>query len=269
MLNSARCLGVVIMFWVVVAALAKVAFGAEDPFANAREQSVAWRPAGNIVQKKIYLRGEAQIGERLFYENGKVAEESLFRDGRLEGTVRLFYENGKIFCERPFKEGKLDGSVRYYKENGDLLGESKFQAGTGVLRQFSKKSQGLPEEEIPYKDGIIDGTKRTWGRFEGAKGIGCNITQYVNGAIDGWSMVINEDGTLVDSSYFHQDKLHGVFRRFNSTGAIEKDYPKFYIDDKEVSEVAFRDAAKTDGLLAKSLNDDGRVWGQQANRLPR
>ncbi len=131
---------------------------AEDALAQTQEVKVVFRPSGKLVEEREYLRDKQKVGSRLFYANGVVAEEELYKGGKLNGPQRQFYESGKLLAERPYTDGRLDGVVRYYKENGELLGESKIQNGTGVLRQFALQSLGLTDQEIPYKDGVIDGT---------------------------------------------------------------------------------------------------------------
>ena len=89
---------------------------------------------------KAYSRGEEEIGERVFYQNGRVAEERLFKDGQLNGPRRLIYESGKLFSVEPYRAGKLDGTVCFFAVDGKVLGESGFVQGTGIPRQSSLKS---------------------------------------------------------------------------------------------------------------------------------
>jgi antitoxin component YwqK of YwqJK toxin-antitoxin module len=277
MLNVTRVLLLLAFAGIAVAAV----WGAElqntrppsggDPLAQTQEKPVAFRPIGERNKKSVYLRGQETVGERVFYKNGQVAEERLFKDGRLNDTTRLFYESGRLFAEQPYEDGKLNGAVRYYKENGELLGESKFDHGTGVLHQFPLASLLLAEAEIPYKNGVRNGTMREWGRFNGGKGIGCDVSSYSNGEMDGWAITFDEDGTVLRSAYFRKDRTHGAIREYDSKGKMKKGFPSFRIDGNQVAETVYREAAKTDEILAKSLASDaeGVEWGRKSLSMPK
>lgn len=258
-MNSMKMLLVVL----AIGALVPNALGDQrNPLAYTRERPAPFHPLGSMFSKKSYFRGNEKIGERIFYNNGKIAEEILFRRGKRHGLMRQFYENGKLFSTWPYIDGKLDGVVRFYKENGEILGESKFDHGTGVLRQYPMVSLGLLDREVSYKDGVLNGTVREWGRF-GGKDNGCSAVQYVNGIEEGWSVTVNQDGSVLSSAYLHQGRMCGVYRRFSSGDKLEKGYPKFFIDGKEVAKAVYRVASKTDSILLKSLNDDGVAWGKK------
>jgi antitoxin component YwqK of YwqJK toxin-antitoxin module len=252
-----------------------------DPLAGAGEMGVSRRPGTVITDWKEYFRDGAKVGERSFYKNGRVAEEKLFKDGVLDGICRRFYQSGKLFSESPYEGGKLNGMVRFYKENGDLLGESNIKKGNGVLRQFPNRDLGLfGDQEIPYKDGLIDGTLREWDRFRDFRdggGIGCRVTQYVKGELEGWLISFDEKGVPIDSGYFHKNDLDGVVREYRPDGKLKDGYPKYYIfvggetilESQPVKEAAYREAAKNAPILAKSLNDDGLEWARAACKAPR
>jgi antitoxin component YwqK of YwqJK toxin-antitoxin module len=229
---------------------------APDPFAGARQVPVTIRPHGPLQHRIDYFRGNDKIGERLFYDNGTLAIECPFANGKPEGTRRQFYPTGELFCETPYHDGLIDGAVQFFAPDGSPLGHSTLKAGTGTLHQFPLPAQGLPEQEIPLRRGIIDGTLREYGNFGDTTST--SLTQYLNGSAEGWSITIDTAGHLLESAYLHNGHVHSMFRRFDPAGAPAPGYPKYYIDNHEVTEPAYRAAAKTDPLLQKSLTDDGR-----------
>jgi len=235
-----------------------------DPLAGAMAVEVAYIPRGTMgTMYEYYVPGE-KVGERVFYQNGKVAEERLLKNGVRQGPTRMFYDSGKVFAVFPYQHGKIDGTVQFFKETGELLGASTLVAGTGVLRQYPLAPVVPEDAELTYKDGLLDGTKRTWGRYGSAAEISCECTQVSRGTNEGWDVLISAKGNLVSSAYFHDGALHGVYREFNSDGSVDAGYPKYFVRGKAVAEEAYREAARDDAVLLRSLEDDGLAWGRQA-----
>ena len=237
----------------------------EDPLVGTVADEDAYPPLGHLVRRVNYFRDDKMVGERIFYKNGNVASERLFKDGKLDGKERLFYESGKLFSDRVYVAGKLDGDVHFFKEDGELFGVSKLAKGTGVLRQFGLLSLALSKSELPYKDGVLDGTKKLWSNFSGGRGIGCSISQYVNGLNEGWCVTFNEDGSLLESGYLHEGQGHSVMREYADGGKMALGYPQYRIKGKRVTEDEYREAAKTDRILAKTFDGDeeGVAWARK------
>jgi antitoxin component YwqK of YwqJK toxin-antitoxin module len=252
-----------------------VAFGAaatqpsEDYFAQAtRTGRGTYFPLGKTVSLTKYYRNDEVIGERVFYANGAVAEERQIRDNRRHGTLRQFYESGKLFAERPYENGKLHGTVRFFKETGELLGESKFEHGTGTLREYRLGTLYLYDRVVSYRNGLEEGISREWMYLGDGAGVRCTIGTYVHGEIDGWQVVFR-NGSLQSSAYVKHGQIHGVYREFDDGGKPAEGFPKYVVKNKEVAEERFRELAKSDAILAKSLNDDGRhAYDDSLLRIP-
>ena len=220
---------------------------------NAEKRQASYKPLGDVVKWCDYLVNGEVVGKRQFYKNGRLAEEKLFRDKKLHGYWRQFHQNGKPFSERPYRDGLPDGAFRFWDEKGRLLGESVLKNGTGMLSEFEKADLGSHRDDVPYLNGKIDGKRKRWGRYHITGPNGCNVTEYKDDVMDGWSYLLHDDGTLLAYSYFKQDKLHGVSRRTTRDGKNVKGYPSYRIQGKEVTEEEFREAAETDKILALTL----------------
>jgi antitoxin component YwqK of YwqJK toxin-antitoxin module len=243
-----------------VAVLAQSTSRPNDLTAGLQEHDVPLKPLGPVNRMKEFFRGNEMIVQRAYYDNGNVAREYLYKNGKPDGISRQYYLSGKEFSESPYRDGKLDGIVRFFKENGELLGESDLTGGTGTLRLFPLKSLAQPfNVEMPLKDGVEDGDEFSWYNLAGGPGSTCSVTQYAGGEREGWAVGFNSDGAVQDYTYYHQDMRHGVDCEFDSTGAPKPGYPEFHINDTEVSEAEYRQAAKSDPLLAKSL-DQASYW---------
>lgn len=238
-----------------------------DVFVGAMEyEARPFRPNSMLRSKRVYMRDGAKVGERTFYESGAVAIEVQLKDDKPEGMTRLFYPSGKLFALEPYRNGKLDGTVRYFKESGELMGESTLTDGTGTLRRFPLLGVSHAKEEITIKDGLKEGIGFGWLPTDD-RGECFEIAEYVHGKLQGRCVVFDAQGRLVESS-MTKHGLHGVWRLFGPDGKPEAGYPKYYIGSdvfgtQEVSEEAYREAAKTDPLLAQSLIDDNEQWGRE------
>lgn len=231
---------------------------------EAKEVDVGYRRLGNVTQKFEYRLNGELVGERLFYKNGKLAEEKIYRDEKLHGYWRQYYENGQLFAERPYRQGKPDGVFRFYNENGKILGESMLKDGTGTLREFPCAQLASDDAVIPYRDGIIQGSVRTWGRYgrprrtglQEDKVDGVHISQYRDNQLNGWGNTYDSQGKLFLSAYSKDGVLHGVFRRYDAEGRLAGGWPKYYIRNQEVSRTAYIRAAEDDPVLKISLEKD-------------
>ncbi|MBI3863594.1 MAG: hypothetical protein HY290_17020 [Planctomycetia bacterium] len=221
--------------------------------ANAVEQGAAFRRWAFITTKKAYRVGSEIVGERLFYEDGKLADERLYRNKKLHGIWRQYHRNGRLFSERPYRDGQLDGTFRFWDENGKLLGESQINKGTGVLREYKNDAVECFDKETPYVNGKVHGFTRLWGKFNGCRGIGSNVSFYKEGVMDGYSYFYDEDGTVLGWAYVWAGKLHGFAQHTDRNGKSLDGYPLYRINGEQVTEAEFRKAATSDKLLQETL----------------
>ena len=74
---------------------------------------------------------------------------------------------------------------------------------------------------------------------------------------------------MTESVYFHKGMLNGVRREFTADGKMAAGYPIYTVNyaeitvNTELTEEAYREAAKTDPVLAISLDDDGREFARR------
>ncbi|TWU29909.1 toxin-antitoxin system YwqK family antitoxin [Bythopirellula polymerisocia] len=254
---------------------------------NAYEQAVPMPPDGEITERRLYYfekppeptlppyeltsgsyvgismggyqeQDERKIGERRFYQNGKVAEEKLYRKGVLHGVWRQYHENGTLFSERPYRMGVPDGTFKFWNDKGKLLGQSVIKQGNGVLQEYELPEFHSRNRKIPFIDGKVDGPEVTMAIFSGdaEDAAGRSITNYTKGLREGWAIQYWSNKTLRSSAYLHEDKLHGVSRMLDLKGKMQAGYPRYFVSGQEVTEQEFVTAAKEDSLLQVSLNQD-------------
>jgi len=252
---------------------------------DAHTRAVPTRPIGGIVKTEEYfaskppatLYGQSsadsipksqggysddldklRVGLRGYYQNDVLAEEKLFSNGKLHGIWRQYHENGAVFSERPYRNGKPDGVFKFWNEKGKLLSQSTINDGTGVLQEHRHPQFNSKNRAMPFVNGRLEGLEIVTAQFSGdTKGsVGRLITAYKQGIKEGWSVQFRADKSLRSSAYFHNNKLHGVYRLLDDTGELLEGYPRYFISGKEVAKQEFAKAAKTDALLQASLNQD-------------
>lgn len=215
-----------------------------------------FRRTRTLATQKIYLIEGKVVAERFFFDDGNLAEEKLYRDypDKLHGIWRQYHMNGKLAAERPYREGTMDGTFRFWDDNGDLLGESTIKEGTGMLRQFTNRALAVGDSETSFVNGKKNGPATEWGRFPLCQGMGVHFSKYVDGKLQGWSILRDEDGLLLSSAFIKRDQLHGVVREIDREGRPRVGYPKYYLDGEEVTEFKYREAASRDKQLQELLD---------------
>jgi antitoxin component YwqK of YwqJK toxin-antitoxin module len=220
---------------------------------DAREFLRGDTQSGRRTGQHEYSVGTERVGVREFYDNGKLAEERLYRHDKLHGVLRQYHLNGKLFAERPYRDGVMDGEFRFWDEDGELMGSSKIEKGTGFLREYDNPYLNVHETETPYRNNQIHGRQILWGRFLDCEGIGFQISNYVDGQLQGIVVVRHEDGLLLSWSYFKDDHLHGTVTYLNRDGKVVTGYPRYYLRRKKVTAAEFEGAASGDPELAATL----------------
>lgn len=216
-------------------------------------------PLGSLRWKIVYRLEQKIVGERSFYQDGRLGEERVLRDGVPHGFVRQYWPNGQLFAERPFREGLLDGAVRFWNEQGELLGESTLKRGTGKLRAFKQVTfNTLFDIETEYVAGKKHGVRRTWtGKYPDCSvENGYDIQQFANDVQDGWGAIRCGEDRVICWCYYRVGKVHGVIRKIDADGKMQLGFPKYSLEGKEVTKERFEEAARNDTVLQKSLKAD-------------
>lgn len=124
-----------------------------------------------------------------------VVEEGYLLDGTKTGLWVTYDADGKVTSMKNYVNGKLDGVSVVMSQREQI--DEKAHYRQDVLHGLSGKYRfGRPEEELPYKNGQLDGIVRKY---------------YQNGKIR------EEIG-------FKDGKQHGSYKYYNEDGSISLDY---------------------------------------------
>ena len=220
---------------------------------NAVERVVRFRPLGRVKTAREYFIEDERIGRREFYDNRNVAVEMLYRDGKLHGLSRQFYLSAKLYAERPYRNGVMHGEFKFWDEEGTLMGASRIENGTGLLREFKQPNTSSIDAETPYRDSRKHGKVKTWGNFADCEGLGFQASNYIEGRLEGPSVVRHGDGLLLSWSWFSNGDLHGQVTHLTRDGQVGPGYPVYFVRGRRVTELEMKDAAERDPELAKTL----------------
>lgn len=150
-----------------------------------------------------YLNSQVFTGVCKSFSKEGVPEAVIpFTDGKIHGIRRTYWENGNLKEELTFVYGTMEGTVKTYYQNGNMKfkGQNKNDYPHGNWIAFYETS----EKKIEYsfingveQDSIInyykDGTIKSKGYF-------------VDGLKEGEWLYYDEEGNLVGSRTFKQDK---------------------------------------------------------------
>jgi len=163
--------------------------------------------------------GSNLVKKRFRDASGTLTGELSYRNGLRHGLWRRSHSNGQLMWQSRYKNGFEHGVARQWNEKGELIGTYRMNKGTGVDLSWGI-GDNFPSEERHMRDGERHGVERWWIRR-------------------------NE---VSEESHFQSAKEHGIFRAWK-LGALERGYPKFFINGAEVSQREYLKAAKTDSTL--------------------
>lgn len=182
--------------------------GIEKIYKGWHESSVVAR----IIQWEDGVRhGNEEIIDRS--EEGRYVRKTIpWKDGRIEGTVKTYYPDGEVMSAAPYVDGKQEGVTKMWSDEGKLI------------------------QVIPYKNGKRHGTLEEYWAETGQKK---KVVPCENGKVNGTVRLYYRDGTLRAEMPFQKDSLHGIEKRYDEEGDLER--KRYWLDGERVPEGVFRD----------------------------
>ena len=182
-------------------------------------------------------RGEnrERVGERTYYENGKLRSELAFRDGRPYGDYTFYYDNGQPFATGVFEEKTERGTHwKFYDKAGAPL-----HAGpTDSVEVLSLSPRSFPntiafhhgdsaflyefyESLVPRSTGLVVAGKREgrWVYYH-PNGLVQAEGFYLSGRENGMHNVYRETGVPIYRGLYINDKRAGVWEFYDADGTL-------------------------------------------------
>lgn len=206
------------------AAEMKPAFRSSIP-SGARPRIVLRHPNGGRARVE-YSVGKTVVGYREFDDDGALMVDCGLRSGRPHGTMYRIDPPGKLLSATPYKNGLEHGLARQWSDAGQLVGSYRMRNGTGIdlwwLETWTRpRRQYLAEVHFMLK-----------------------------GCPHGYEWWVNENQRSVwQERHWSNGELHGIERKWDMKGRLERGFPKFYVRGRRVTRQSYERALLKDSSL--------------------
>jgi hypothetical protein len=166
--------------------------------------------------------GGEKVGFRQWDEEGQLEFECAMRGGVRHGHEYRFYPNGGLLEKTTYREGRMHGSGRQWSEDGRLLVTWELVDGTGLDLWCDTLTGTLAEEHYWPREGEL-GYERQW----------------------------NRDEKTIWQEYFYRlgKGYHGVWRQWNASGRPRRGFPRYHVNDRQVTKRQYLKAGERDPTL--------------------
>lgn len=178
------------------------------------------RPNG-ARRSATYFMGGEKVGFRQWDKEGHLEFEYALQDGVKHGHEYRFHPNGQLLEKETYRRGQLHGTGRQWAEDGRLLVTWKMVNSTG-LDLWCDEDGNLAEEGYWPRPGEL-GYRRDW----------------------------NGDEQTVWREYFYVFGVgyQGVWREWNARGRLRRGFPRYYVNDRQVTKRQYLKACESDPTL--------------------
>jgi hypothetical protein len=195
---------------------------------QATEHVLARYPSG-VKQRAEYCRGETVVGFRSFYETGELQNESSIQNGVSHGVQYRWDELGFLISAEPYEAGLAHGIAKQWHQ-GQLIGSYTMVYGTGLDLWWQSSDRLIWLSEARY---------------------------YRDGYRDGFEWWINHDQcSIYQECHFQKGLSHGIEREWNLKGRLRRGFPKYWINDQQVTKRQYLAACKLDPTLPPFRESD-------------
>lgn len=186
----------------------------------------------NALKRADYFVNGQKVGERYFNEDGTVYNERPFRNGVVHGVELTYGSSGNVTCAEPFVNGIPHGTTYQWAEDGRLISSYVMNHGTGIdLWRQDWGNGSVTLEEVHYmKDGQRHG-------FE-------------------WWLDSEDQNQVHRECHWAEGRRHGIEREWEDGGRLSRSYPRFFMDDRQVTQAQYIHAASRNPQLPPYRRQD-------------
>ncbi|MDX2361660.1 MAG: toxin-antitoxin system YwqK family antitoxin [Crocinitomicaceae bacterium] len=147
--------------------------------------------------------------------NGQLERRINFVNGREDGTDTTTYKSGCPQVVRTHIQGVENGQwLFYYDSTEQLAWEMNYMMGEKHGKHMFYKSNGDTTRWENYRNGLLDGTKRTYYPDSKLK----REVEYKMGVMDGAFKIYNLDGVVIEELNYREGKKDGDCAYFYDDG---------------------------------------------------
>ncbi|MGD0732481.1 MAG: hypothetical protein ABR956_14565 [Terracidiphilus sp.] len=192
---------------------------------EAKQRILATRTAGPQKYKTEYILNGKVVGIRQFDENGLLEFEWPLKNGRTHGTFYQVTDGVVTFAEH-YSKGLAHGTAKQWSPDGELIGTYTMKHGTGLDLWRAKNRWGHGKVYLHEARYLKEGK---WHGFE-------------------WWL--NEDQKSVHSEHhFWENLQHGIQRSWNNEGRLRRGYPRYWVQNVQVTKGQYIRACSQDPNL--------------------
>jgi len=165
------------------------------------KRKVPWKNGKRHGKEKVFSRGP----------DGRYVQKVIpWKNGNIHGTKKVHHPSGKLMARVPYRNGKQYGKSKSFNDSGKLT------------------------QVVPYKNGKRHGRMVYYwsGTDQKKKVVPCK-----NGKVHGTARLFYKDGTKKAVMPFRKDVLHGVVKRYNENGELDR--KRYWIDGEQVPKGVF------------------------------
>ncbi|RPI76457.1 MAG: hypothetical protein EHM45_12860 [Desulfobacteraceae bacterium] len=171
------------------------------------------------------------VGERFYETGGVLVIERPMKYGKTHGVEYYWNQDGTLYCAEPYENGLPHGTAAQWDDDGNLIGTYTLAHGTGydLWRTINENGDILISEIHSMKGGVPHG-------FE-------------------WWVNEDQESVFIEK-HWSEGKLHGIERQWESEGKLSEGWPKYWINNVEVTKNEYVKASKKDSRLPVYLEID-------------
>lgn len=175
--------------------------------------------SNGLLERRInFVNGKEDGKDTTYYRTGCVQVVRSFIQGTENGQWVYYYDSTRqLAWEMNYFVGQKHGKHVYFKKNGDTTLLENYKNGIldGVKRTYY--NDGKVEREIYYKEGQFNGSFRIFS----AEGKVVDELNYVAGQKDGLNKYYYSDGTLLRTEYWDKGVKNGDFKVYYIQGHLQ------------------------------------------------
>jgi hypothetical protein len=177
------------------------------------------RPIPGVHAGADYFVGGYLVARVYLHPTGAIDWETHYDDAhRLHGIERQEFEDGRIKYRARWVHGLQHGLQQQWDQRGLLLVHTRFVHGTGTDLWFDC---GCLKEERHYVHGLRHGVERWW----------------------------RDRKTVWHEIQLRAGLKHGIEREWNALRRLCRGFPKYFLNDAQVSRRAYERACRADQQL--------------------
>jgi len=180
-----------------------------------------------------YYKNRKKVGVRFFDGNGSMELEHGVKDGRSHGNHYEWHSGKLVFFEK-IKNGLAHGTAKQWSsENGKLIGRFKMINGNGIDLWWNDWPGQVNLSEVCFfKNGMPHGVE--------------------------WNLDHNES-VYIERQWFN-GKWHGIYRCWKNSRTLMEGFPKFFIENNQVTKNQYLKACENDPTLPKYKISEDRSF---------